>query len=104
MSAIQFQSGGDCSPQPLRRGWGPRRGCGTSCSVQLRGPPPTAGFQGTQCCGSGSDRTVLLARYGACKVTQSNRSWPDACWQLEIFMFKEILLSVTAIILVFKRI
>lgn len=103
MSAIQFQSGGDCSPQPPRRGWRPWRGCGASCSVQLRGLPADCRIPGaTVQVGFGSDSSVLPVQYGMCKVTQTTVLGQTLFWQLELFMLKETLLSVTAVILVLK--
>lgn len=73
MSAIQFQSGSDCSPQPLRRGWRPRRGCGASCSVQLRGPSADCRIPGVTVLWA-SAQIVMPGHYGMCKVTETSGS------------------------------
>lgn len=88
MSAIQFQSGGDCSPQPLRRGWRPRRGCGASCSAAARAARRLRNSRGHSAVGFGSDSPVMPVQNGMCKVTLINGSWSDPFLATETFSVK----------------
>lgn len=66
------------------------------------GRPRTAGFQGPQCKWASAQIALCCLRSTVCMCKVTQTTVLTLFWQLELFMLKETLLSVTAVILVLK--